>query len=164
MDNIPPQTTRKTFRDNVLVHYVLSHSYMMFFVAVILGMILDYFFPLTLIPASFSVVGIICMILGSLLAYWAQSTSRVTKEAMEDDGARQFARGPYKYSRNPTHIGLAIITLGFGIIMQSFFIILLLVIVYTISKLFYLRKEEAILEAKYGEKYSDYKKKVSSWL
>jgi protein-S-isoprenylcysteine O-methyltransferase Ste14 len=162
--DIPTTETKKTFRDNVLVHYVLSHSYLMFFIAVMLGMILDYFFPIQIIPREYSLVGIMFMVFGSLLVYWAQSTSRASKVEMETLGTREFARGPYKYSRNPTHIGLAIVTLGFGIIMQSFFIILLLVIVYTLSKLVYLRKQEKILEAKYGETYTTYKKKVRSWL
>jgi len=159
-----PENLKEVSRKEVLVHYVLSHAYMMFFLAVIFGVAVDQFVHIAIIPASFSVIGIMFMVFGSLLVYWAQSASSPKIQQMPNFDIRNFSVGPYKYSRNPTHIGLAFVTLGFGIIMQSFFIIVFLIIAYTITKLFFIKKEEKLLEAKYGEQYIAYKKKVTSWL
>ncbi len=151
-------------KKKTIVHYILSHAYMMFFFAVIFGILFEKFTQLPPIAEEFGSTGFLFMVLGSVIIYWAQSTSGKKTQQMPNFGIRDFALGPYKYSRNPTHIGLALLTFGFAIIMQSFLMIALLVIAYTVTKLIYIPKEEKLLEAKYGEQYLDYKKKVSSWL
>jgi len=55
-------------------------------------------------------------------------------------------------------------TLGFSLIIDSFFGIVLTIIAYVITKIFFLKKEESLLEKKYGEVYGDYKKKVKNWI
>lgn len=156
--------TTENLRKNTLVHYILSHSYMLFFVAVIGGMIFDYFIPTNLISKEYGDFGFLLMLIGSIIIYWAQTTSNTTGKQLEETGIRRFDVGPYKFSRNPTHIGLGIMTLGFGIIMQSIFILALLVVVYTISKLVFLPAEERILCEKYGDAYCNYQKRVRTWL
>lgn len=152
----------ESLRKSTLVHYILSHSYVLFFVAIIGGMITDHFVPTSIISENYADFGFLMMLLGSVIIYWAQSTSGATSKQLKDTGVRVFDSGPYKFSRNPTHIGLGVMTLGFGLIMQSVFIILFLVIVYTISKLVFLPAEEKILCDKYGDAYIEYKNKVTS--
>ncbi len=149
-----------------MVHFVLSHSYFMFFIAVILGAIFHSAFNVYLFSATFfPYVGFAMIILGSLLIYWSQATSaRVQKQTGLNRTEKDFERGPYKYSRNPTHIGLTIMTLGLAIILNSFFTFVFLLIASIITKLIFLREEEKLLEKKYGQVYLDYKKKVGSWL
>lgn len=156
--------TEENFKNNTLIHFILSHSYMLFFVAIILGIITDQFVHISIIPQSYGDFGFLLMLLGSIVIYWAQKTSGKTKKQLEDTGERKFDCGPYKYSRNPTHIGLGIMTFGFSLVMQSTFILLYLVIVYTVSKLIFLPAEEKILCSKYGAAYCEYQKKVNSWL
>ncbi|MFH1608542.1 MAG: methyltransferase [Patescibacteria group bacterium] len=68
--------------------------------------------------------------------------------------------GPYRYTRNPTIIGLFFSILSFGIIINSPFIILFSFIAFLISNLVFTKKEEALLESKYGASYLKYKKIV----
>lgn len=155
-----------SIRDGI-VHLVLSHSYTVFLLAVVLGVIFD-----ILIPTSyfgnyiFQYVGFVMIVLGSLLIYWAQSTTNCTKKEELEKGepVRDFARGPYKYSRNPTHIGIAIMTFGLGLIINSIFSIIFVIVAFLITKNIFVKKEEALLEKKYGEDYCNYKKKVCTWL
>lgn len=154
----------ENLRKSTLVHYILSHSYMLFFVAIIGGMIADYFFPILIISNKYTDYGFLLMLIGSIVIYWAQTTSSTSSKQLEETGIRRFDMGPYKFSRNPTHIGLGLMTLGFGLIMQSVFIIIFLVIVYTISKLVFLPAEERILCEKYGDAYCNYQKRVRTWL
>ncbi len=157
-------TNENTFKDG-MVHYILSHSYIVFFMAVIVGVILDIIFPIDIFRGQlYQYVGLVMILLGTCLIYWAQSTASHTKKEMEEKGERDFARGPYKYSRNPTHIGLTIMILGLGFLLNSLFSVVLIIIASLLTKAIFLKEEESLLEEKYGQIYRDYKKKVRSWL
>lgn len=150
-----------------MVHIILSHSYTVFLMAVVFGLVLDVFIPIYIFNAHiYQYIGIIFIVLGSLLIYWAQSTTSFTKkeEVQNSNAPRDFARGPYKYSRNPTHIGLSIMTLGLGLLLNSVFSVVLTVIASLITKFIFVKKEETILQERYGQSYSDYKKKVGTWV
>lgn len=141
------------------VHRVLAHSYLFYFGAFLLGISLDFFFPIRLLDQTTSVyMGLIFLCLGTFLVMWAQSTSRdldvsnVTKDT--------FSHGPYSYTRTPTSWGLFLLILGFGIMVNAFFIMLLTVISFLVTKFVFLSKQEEMLAKKYGEPYLEYKKSV----
>ena len=169
MDNINSEvnTPKENVHREGMVHIILSHSYTVFLMAVVFGLILDVFVPLYIFNGSlYQYVGTLLIILGSLLIYWAQSSTSFTKkeEIQNSNTPRDFARGPYKYSRNPTHIGLSIMTLGLGFLLSSVFSVILTVIASLITKFIFVKKEEKLLEERYGQSYSDYKKKVGTWV
>lgn len=148
-----------------MVHYVLSHSYMIYLGAIVFGVIFDFLIPLPFSSIFYLYGGFALMFLGTLLIYWAQETSSCSKKEMTEKGMkRNFAEGPYKYTRNPTHIGLSLLTLGFGLMAGSFFTVFFMVVAFLVTKFVFLRKEESLLEDKYGKIYCDYKKKVNPWL
>lgn len=152
-------------KGSAMVHFILSHSYSVFLFAVVLGVIFDTFIPINIYQSqTYQYIGFVMIVLGSLLIYWAQSTSSKTKKEMEEGASRDFARGPYKYSRNPTHIGLAVMTLGLGFLINSLFSVIFIIIAFLVTKSVFIKKEEGILEEKYGQTYCDYKKKVRTWL
>jgi len=141
------------------VHGVLAHSYMVYFLILIIGVVLDLSFPDKIFANSIMMpTGFLMLILATLVIFWAQHTSRnldhgsITKES--------FCRGPYCYTRTPTHWGLFLLVLGFGFILNAFFVIILTIISFVVTKLFFLKKQEAILEDKYGIPYLEYKKTV----
>lgn len=148
------------------VHFILLHSYLIFLFAVILGVIFD----TTLKREIFSnpiyqYIGFFMLFISSIIIYWAQSTSANYQERVHKKEGRSFFEfGPYKYLRSPTHFGLFILTLGFALIINSLFSVIFTFIAYLITKIFFLRKEERLLEKKYGEVYSSYKKKVKNWI
>ena len=149
-----------------MVHFVLLHSYLIFLIAVVLGVFFDSIFKIQIFTnSSYQKTGFVMMVISSGIIYWAQSSSsnfkdRKTKKAPQS----MFEFGPYKYLRSPTHFGLFVLTLGFSLIINSLFSVIFTLIAYAITKLFFLKKEEQLLELKYGEIYSDYKKKVKNWV
>lgn len=148
-----------------IVHAILSHSYVIFFLAVIIGVIFHLFYPITIFPRAASpYIGLVLILVGSSIIYWAQSSSSKLKVQVAERIEYDFERGPYKYSRNPTHIGLTIMILGLSVLINSFFTFLFVAITSIITKVIFLRAEEKILEQKYGQPYRDYKKKVGSWI
>ncbi|MBP6931353.1 MAG: isoprenylcysteine carboxylmethyltransferase family protein [Candidatus Pacebacteria bacterium] len=162
----PEEKNEKLKNDPGSVHFTLIYSYMTYFVPVILGMILDYILPnYSFNNSTLHAVGFWIIIVSSLLIYWAQSTTGKSKKKMFEKGEqREFARGPYKYNRNPTYVGLVAMTFGLGLVMGSIFVTALVVVSALFSKFVFLPREEKILELKYGQIYRDYKKKVKNWL
>lgn len=149
-----------------IVHILLLHSYTVYFLAVVFGVIFDRVFHFNLFSnIFFQYLGLLMIILGSIFVYWAQSTTNRKKpENNLERDLNFFFRGPYKYTRNPTNFGLALMSLGLGFIINSLFSVAFIVITYIISKVFFLRKQDYVLEQRYGEIFNEYKKKVKNWL
>ncbi len=167
-------TTHKTgLPEWGIAHFILSHSYFVFLFAVVLGLIFDIWIPAQIFSSTtFQYIGILMLIIGPALIYWAQHTSSCSKKKMEEASdqvaspklERDFENGPYKYTRNPTHIGLGIMTLGLAFLLNSLFSVIFVVVASAVTKFIFLPKEEAVLEERYGEPYRDYKKKVNTWV
>lgn len=141
------------------VHVVLAHSYAVYFSLFLAGVLFDLIFNLRIL--SFPLMtpaGIILILSATLLIFWAQKTSRNLKK--ETITKETFMKGPYRYSRGPTHWGLFFLMLGFGLLNGAIFIVIFTFISLLVTKFTYLRKEETILEKKYGAPYLEYKKEV----
>jgi len=72
--------------------------------------------------------------------------------------------GPYKMTRNPMYLGLAIVYLGITIADQSLWALVLFPIVLTIIQRKAIEPEEAFLERRFGANYGSYKASVRRWL
>lgn len=141
------------------VHKILAHSYLFYFIVFLFSLFLDYIFPLKFFENSYTIwVGAIFLIFGTFLILWAQKSSRDFKK--EIINKEIFCNGPYCYTRTPTHFGLFLLTLGFGMINNAFFIIIFSIISFIVTKFVFIKKEEKILTLKYGEPYLEYKKSV----
>jgi len=149
------------------VHFILVHSYLIFLMAIIIGVFFDTFFMKEKIFSNgiYQYIGLIMLGISSMIIYWAQKTSSNYQQKKIKDNTRSFFEfGPYRYLRSPTHFGLFIMTLGFSLIINSLFGIIFTVIAYGVTKFIFLKKQERLLEKKYGQEYSDYKKKVKNWV
>lgn len=166
MDNKEYITEKKNTKPNGVVHFVLLNSYLIFLVAIILGAFLDPILNKRLFShTSYQITGFILLFISSVLIYWAQKTSLNYKEKKHKNESRSFFEsGPYRYLRSPTHLGLFIMAIGFSLIINSFFGVMLSIIAHLITKLFFIKKQEEILEEKYGQVYRDYKKKVKNFI
>jgi len=141
------------------VHRILAHSYTMYFIFFLAGVYLDFIFKIKIFTSSFALpVGIVFLIFASFLILWAQKTSRNLD--IKNLSKESFSKGPYRYTRSPTHWGLFFLMLGFGIIANAVFVILSTLISFLIAKFIFLKREEAVLAEKYGAPYLEYKKQV----
>lgn len=145
------------------VHRVLANSYMTYLLLCTFGLFADVFFPIRLAVPEGKTMAIIFLIVGPLFIAWAQYTSFTFEKVKEQTGSPVFLRGPYKYFRNPTQIGLLFLVAGYALATGAIMLFLATVLAYVISNIFF-RKHEAILEARYGEKYKEYKSSVNKVL
>jgi protein-S-isoprenylcysteine O-methyltransferase Ste14 len=141
------------------VHRVLINSYSVYFLALLIGVYLDFVFDLKIFRGSFVMAaGFILLMAGTFLIVWAQKTSRdLNTETLSKE---TFTRGPYHFTRTPTNFGLFFLMLGFGLIANGPFIIILSLLSFIVAKFIFLEQEEKILAEKYGTPYLEYKKTV----
>ena len=147
------------------VHNVLARSYSTYFVFLLLGLILDHFFPIRVFPSFAPAIGMILIMLATLLILWAQQTSlnlEKKKKAGATIGETDFHQGPYRFSRSPTHVGLNMLFVGFGFLFSSPIIVVAVLIPFFFARFFFLKKMEQILEEKYSTLYKTYKEKVKT--
>lgn len=72
--------------------------------------------------------------------------------------------GPYRFTRNPMYLGMVLITAGVGLVMTSLWgPIMALVLFLALHNLVVLR-EEAYLEAKFGDEYRALLSSTRRWL
>jgi protein-S-isoprenylcysteine O-methyltransferase Ste14 len=74
------------------------------------------------------------------------------------------AAGPYRFTRNPMYLGLALCLSGFAVwlgTLTPFLVIPLFAWVITVR---FIRREEQRLETRFGDQYRAYKARVRRWI
>ncbi len=72
--------------------------------------------------------------------------------------------GPYRWTRNPMYLGMALIYVGLAIGFDGPIAFVLLPFVLIVIQTQVIAREERYLEAKFGDDYRRYKAKVRRWL
>lgn len=141
------------------IHKILMHSYVTYFILFLIGICLDFLFPLKIFQNTlYSFIGVLFLVFSTIVILWAQKTSRNLD--IKNLSKETFCKGPYCYTRTPTHWGLFFLMIGFGLLINAFFVVLTSVISFLFSKFIFIDKQERILAEKYGAPYLEYKKKI----
>ncbi len=74
------------------------------------------------------------------------------------------AHGPYRFSRNPMYIGLALWTLGIAFLADCAWMLLAVPTGLVVIDRLVITREERYLERKFGEEYLSYKRRVRRWI
>ena len=114
-----------------------------------------------LVPA-----GLLLVALGIALIGWAFTVMRRTHQDPDPrkPSPELIPVGPYRFTRNPMYVGMALIQAGVGVALANFWILLLLPPTLWILKREVIEKEEAYLTRRFGEAYVAYQGSVSRWL
>jgi protein-S-isoprenylcysteine O-methyltransferase Ste14 len=112
------------------------------------------------------IVGGIFLVLGlGLIASATTNFTRAGTTIRPDRASSSLViAGPYKFTRNPMYVGMAIAYLGLAIADRSLGSLILLPVVLLIIRRAVIANEEAFLERRFGSAYTDYKAKVRRWL
>ncbi len=153
------ETEIKQYPKHHTVHHVLAHSYAFYFVLLLVAVGLDFIYPVKLFEDSMIMpTGFVFLGLATLLIFWAQTTSR--RLDRENLTKESFCKGPYCYTRTPTHWGLFLLILSFGVILNAFFVVLFTIVAFVVTKFLFIKEQEKLLAEKYGNPYLEYKKSV----
>jgi len=72
--------------------------------------------------------------------------------------------GPYKLSRNPMYLGMALASGGIAVFFESIAALILIALVVAIIDRWVVAREEAYLTRRFGEAFSAYRRRVRRWL
>ena len=141
------------------IQNILAHSYLSYFIFSFIGLFVDTLIGFNIYVKYSNTIAIWCFFVGSLLILWAQYTSG---KAVQQNGTKQspyFLRGPYRYVRNPTHLGIVILVAGYTLVSGSLVFFFVTLIGYLTSNVFF-KEYESVLYTTYGDEYKEYKSKT----
>jgi len=72
--------------------------------------------------------------------------------------------GPYRFSRNPIYLGLSLIYIGIALGLALWWALALLPLIWIILHFGVVRREEAYLEARFGEAYKNYRRRTRRYI
>jgi protein-S-isoprenylcysteine O-methyltransferase Ste14 len=103
---------------------------------------------------------------GVVLGGWFRRTMREADAPVRTDKPvpRLTTEGPFRYSRNPAYLGLAMIYAGIAVLRNSLWAIVLLPLVVYVIQREVIGREERYLERTFGEEYQNYKARVRRWV
>jgi protein-S-isoprenylcysteine O-methyltransferase Ste14 len=139
--------------NNDAIHTTLARSYIAYFVCSMVGLLADALFGFVVPVPQGTLIALVCFAVGPALIWWAQHTSRTSVSAAA--GTTYFNRGPYRFLRNPTHLGIVILVAGYAAVTGSMIFLFVTLIGYMISNHFF-KRYETILRITYGEDYKEY--------
>ena len=142
---------------------------LVFLGGVILGLIIQYFVRAVTFPiareARFAISGVLFG-LGIGLAVAARGLFKKTGQSVRpwEPTPELIFNGPYKFTRNPMYVGLTLLEIGVGLLLNnvwvSAFALLALATVHVIAVL----PEERYLSTKFGDSYRNYRGRVRRYL
>jgi protein-S-isoprenylcysteine O-methyltransferase Ste14 len=146
---------------------ILAPPPVFFIIPLVVGAILEYFIPTSLLPTLPSIIiGLLFswaslpFIILSLRSFYKVKTAFDAR----DSTTSLVTTGIYKVSRNPAYLSLVLFYIGLSFLINSIWILILVVpAFYSIHK-FCIEREEKYLEGKFGDQYLAYKKQVRRWI
>jgi protein-S-isoprenylcysteine O-methyltransferase Ste14 len=112
-------------------------------------------------------IGAIAMIIAGgalsfsgVLAFWRARTTILPFQ----EASRFVVAGPYRFTRNPMYVGLAAVSLGVALILRALWAVPFVLVACLFLDRFVIRAEEAHLEARFGDDFRGYRRRVRRWL
>jgi protein-S-isoprenylcysteine O-methyltransferase Ste14 len=140
---------------------------LIYLLPLLLGLLLDKKAHVPFLPRT-AARGLGWSLLGSggLLSRWFFITMRNADAPVRTDRPvpRLTTEGPFRYTRNPGYLCLAMIYAGIAVLRNSLWAILLLPLVLLVIQREVIGREERYLERTFGEEYLNYKRRVRRWV
>ena len=135
--------------------------------ALLLGLVLHYFFPITLLSEvwKYSIGVALIVISFTIIPFVIIRYKKLnTPFDVRKPAKALIMDGPNHYSRNPGYLSLTLLYLGIGFILINIWILGLSMPVILVLDLWIIRREESHLEAVFGKEYIRYKSAVRRWI
>ncbi|MEP6592816.1 MAG: isoprenylcysteine carboxylmethyltransferase family protein [Acidobacteriota bacterium] len=135
--------------------------------AVLIGVLLDRRWPLPIAAGPLTTTAGVFFAVGwmaiSLLSIGRFRRSKTSIVPIRPAGALVFT-GPYRYTRNPMYVGLALLMIACGLFLATWWPVVLLAPTLAIVQQFVILPEERYLRRRFGTEYEGYTGRVRRWL
>jgi protein-S-isoprenylcysteine O-methyltransferase Ste14 len=138
-----------------------------YLLTLLLGLVLDRRLHVPFVPHRVArVLGWPLVGGGTALAMWFIRTMRGANTTLDVNKpvSSLVQDGPFRYSRNPGYLSLAMIYAGIAILRNALWAILLLPLLLVVTQRELIEREERYLERTFGEEYLAYKRRVRRWV
>ena len=136
--------------------------------AVVAGLALNWLVPLPFLPAAFPAGLIGALVFALALALFAWAIVTITRAGSNVPGNRPTTTivesGPFRFTRNPIYLGMFFALIGLAIAFDDLWLLILLVPFALLIRYAAVAREEAYLERKFGGVYRSYRARVRRWL
>ena len=140
---------------------------LVYLAGIVIGIAISIWIPTKIVPSSPAwTLGGILIICGAVLSGSAILKFKGVGTTVRPDRAAStlVIVGPYRITRNPMYLGLALVYVGIAIAVQSVWALIFLPVVLTIIQRRAIEPEEAFLERRFGADYTRYKEDVRRWI
>jgi protein-S-isoprenylcysteine O-methyltransferase Ste14 len=139
--------------------------YLAFLVA---GLLVNLLYPVPLTSILLFAVILGLATVGVGLAIGASSLKAMRNAGVSPDPSKPVPKlvdkGPFRFSRNPLYISLAVIYVGISVAFNALWPLVLLIVALIVVDRSVISREEKYLEGRFGEDYQRYKSRVRRWL
>ena len=147
--------------------HILAAPPFFFIIPLLIGVVLEYFIPTKIFSTLASIIiGLIFS--WTSLPFFILSLKSFFKAKTTFDARNSttslVTTGIYKISRNPAYLSLVLLYIGISFLINSIWILILVVPAFYSIQKFCIELEEKYLEGKFGDQYLAYKKQVRRWI
>jgi len=111
-------------------------------------------------------VGVLLLLLVALHGGWGLLTFRRMGTTPEPNGVASalLTSGPFRWTRNPLYLGLSLLLVCFGVLLDSAWLLGLTPVLILLLDRLVIAREEIRLRAQFGNEYEAYTRRVRRWL
>jgi protein-S-isoprenylcysteine O-methyltransferase Ste14 len=137
-----------------------------FLAAILLGVALNYAWPLPFVPSPLRLLGALLVLCAVLLFGLSLREFRAAGTSVRGSqrSTTIVRTGPYRFSRNPIYVSFVLLLLGLAVALDTLWLILTLIPAIAFIAVVVIPREERFLEQNFPEQYSSYKSAVRRWL
>lgn len=99
------------------------------------------------------------LMLSSFQLFWRKHTSVLPIRP----ATTLVVTGPYRFTRNPMYVGMALLTIALGLFLNTWWPIILLAPALVVVQRFVIAREESYLHRRFGAEYDAYTRQVRRW-
>jgi protein-S-isoprenylcysteine O-methyltransferase Ste14 len=138
-----------------------------FALAILLMIGLHFVLPIVwILPWPFSLLGVVPMLAGILLAIWGERRFQRAGTAVRPfaPSSALVGDGPFRFSRNPMYLGMLLVLAGLFLLLGTLGPLVVLPAFFGLLQRRFVVPEEAHLRTHFGARYEDYRRRVRRWL
>jgi protein-S-isoprenylcysteine O-methyltransferase Ste14 len=136
----------------------------------IIGYAIHWLWPLSIAPAgattAIRILGVVALVLGAGLMLAAVGLFRRagTPPNPTQPSTALVVDGPYRFTRNPMYLGMALLLAGFALVGNALWPLIAVIPAVIILDGQVIAREEPYLEARFGDAYRELKRRVRRWV
>ncbi len=131
------------------------------------GAVINIFFPVPIWSGAWTwLAAVVPLVAGVWLFASARLSFKRHQTALMPwtPSAKLVQDGPYRFTRNPIYLAFGTLYLSVALILNSAYILVMLLIVLVLFDRIQIPREERYLQAKFGDEFSAYKARVRRWI